>query len=105
MTRPKEKLSGQEGDVVRGPGYVTEMPQNINRKTRPEASVLSSNSLNTEVEKKHLTWQLGSFWANRVRMSEKQSYRQILNHSETLELGVILKIVSPKILTILTDRR
>ena len=67
MTRPKEKSSGLEGDVVRGAGNVTELPQNINRKTRPEASVLSSNSLNTEVEKKHLTWQLGSFWANRVR--------------------------------------
>ena len=49
MTRPKEKSSGLEGDVVRGAGNVTELPQNINRKTRPEVSVLSSDSLNTEV--------------------------------------------------------
>ena len=56
MTRPKEKSSGLEGDVVRGAGNGPELPQNINRNTRPEASVLSSNSLNTEAEKKHLTW-------------------------------------------------
>ena len=56
MTRPKEKSSRLEGEVVRGAGNMTKLPQNINHKTRPEASVLSRNSLSTEAEKKHLTW-------------------------------------------------
>ena len=56
MTRPKEKSSGLEGDVVRGADNVIELPQNINRKTRPEASVVSTSSPNTEEQKKHLTW-------------------------------------------------